>query len=87
VSETRLEIVEPCEHGEFGFHRVGEWYQCEGGPRRVLSIPTDQMVEAAAAAIWVKLPRYELFYPECERTARTVLTTAFNTLGIQETVK
>ena len=30
-------------------------------------------IEAAAAAVWNELPRYELMYPECERTVRVVL--------------
>jgi hypothetical protein len=92
MSEARLEIVEPCEHGEFGFHRIGEWYQCEGGPRRVLSVPTDQMVEIAAEALLqlrvgsIDSPTFGAFASDevYRYQARTILTAAFNTLGIQE---
>jgi hypothetical protein len=65
MSEARLELVEPCEHGERNNCGVGphclecpgtescfngvplhRW--CPGGSRRVLFVPTEEMVEAGA---------------------------------------
>jgi hypothetical protein len=92
MSEARLELVVECEHGEFGFHRIGEWYQCDGGPRRVLSVPTDQMIEAAAQTIDDEIggdiaPTLRKWPNLVHDVARAALTAAFNTLGIQETAK
>ena len=66
MSEARLELVEPCEHGVAGHCGVVttwpltaatnandlEGTTCPGGSRQVLSVPTDQMVEAAVSALW-----------------------------------
>jgi hypothetical protein len=52
--------------------------------RTVLSVPTDEMVEASAKAMFKAGADMEgNTYPR--RLARTALTAAFNTLGIQET--
>jgi hypothetical protein len=101
MSEARLELVEPCEHGVDGpcgmvtsypLRTAGDaldigYEECSGGSRRVLSVPTDQMVEIAAKAIHETTaaasdgPQFWL------TEARAALTAAFNTLGIQEPVK
>jgi hypothetical protein len=103
MSEARLELVETilCDHGVAGHCGVVttwpltaatnandlEGTTCPGGSRRVLSVPTDQMVEIAAKAIHETTaaasdgPQFWL------TEARAALTAAFNTLGIQEPVK
>jgi len=103
MSEARLELVEPCKHGWESTHclrdaegscphrRDGSFGPdvecfCPGGSRRVLSVPTDEMVYRAGEALWGMSKNGdpdEDFQPQ----ARVALTAAFNTLGIQETVK
>jgi hypothetical protein len=63
MGERRIELVEECEHGATSSctFTVGAWNSniaphfqslpCPGGSRRVLSDPTEQMVEAAATEI------------------------------------
>jgi hypothetical protein len=111
MSDTRLELVEPCEHGSQGLHYpeaeavwgvkdsagktgwgVDRGPRCPGGSRRVLSAPTEEMVEAAAMALLqlrvgsIDSPTFGAFASDevCRYQARTILTAAFNTLGIQE---
>lgn len=38
-------------------------------------------IETAASRIWNQLPRYELMYPECERTATVVLDAVLDVLS------
>ena len=92
MSEPRLELVESCGDGLFHdrrtFHNVETVtgsivaLRCDGVTRRVLSVPTDQMVEAATAEMAKRTGR-DIFVSDI----RAALTAAFNTLGIQETVK
>jgi hypothetical protein len=95
VSEARLELVETilCDHGVAGHCGVVTTWPlaaatnandlvgttCPGGSRRVLSVPTDQMVDAATAEMAKRTGR-DIFVSDL----RAALTAAFNTLGIQE---
>jgi hypothetical protein len=104
MSDTRLELVEPCEHGKHGVSVMNHWWDdplpndpkhqifCLGGSRRVLSVPTDQMVEAGNQAwhegwaAWWKNGEPDWSDPDeaGRRIVTEILTAAFNTLGIQE---
>jgi hypothetical protein len=88
MSEARLELVEPCEHGYVELPNDQSRHAqssvpggCPGGSRRVLSVPTDQMVDAATAEMAKRTGR-DIFVSDL----RAALTAAFN-VGIQETVK
>jgi hypothetical protein len=87
MSEARLELFEPCEHGYVELPNDQSRHAqssvpggCPGGSRRVLSVPTDQMVDAATAEMAKRTGR-DIFVSDL----RAALTAAFNTLGIQET--
>jgi hypothetical protein len=96
MSEARLELVELCEHGEAERHCPVHIYlyecghnvmdQCRGGSRRVLSVPTEEMVEVAAKTyVEAKYPMLDLATNVYDRELMlAALTAAFNTLGIQE---
>jgi hypothetical protein len=61
VSEARLELVEPCEHDWDGWHwvtpRNGPGWRCPGGSRRILTVPIDEMVLAAAKSYHAEVGR------------------------------
>jgi hypothetical protein len=97
ASTVRLELVYECGHDRtddecwetvctLTHGRLGHVFnscRCPGGSRRVLTVPTEEMVEAVALSLH--------FAGEGERSsgcyrdlARAALTAAFNTLDIQE---
>jgi hypothetical protein len=104
MSEARLELVEPCEHGFETDHYICDGCEnerwtahpqesverlCSAGSRRVLSVPTDQMVEAGIEMLCA-MGRGSVHESRAMRNAgnwaavRVILEAAFNTLDIQE---
>lgn len=82
----RLELVEACEHGEFDAHMLRK-DDCPGGSRRVLSEPTEEMVEpveAAAEAILDRMGKHEHTLDEWNKAmafARAALDGFFAAFG------
>ena len=91
MSEARLELVEPCEHGYVELPNDQSRHAqstvpggCPGGSRRVLSVPTEEMVDAAAVAYAHRVRPRKGVTKVFVGDIRAALTAAFNTLGIQE---
>jgi hypothetical protein len=97
MSEARLELVEPCEHEFETDHYICDGCEnekwtahpqesverlCSAGSRRVLSVPTEQMVEAGLQWMARRFP--VIARATARRMVYGALTAAFNTLGIQE---
>jgi hypothetical protein len=102
MSEARLELVETilCEHDYDGHHDTFECWThegrhkpepscfCPGNQRRVLSVPTEEMVRAFENAYWEYKRNNDVTdTPDHRKMFRAALTAAFNTLGIQEKVE
>jgi hypothetical protein len=89
MGERRLELVETCEHGSKfkERHRLedrpdSEW--CSGETRRVLSVPSEEMVEAAAKAMLGLHGRYGQRTTD-EAYVRAALTAALRITIEEET--
>jgi hypothetical protein len=107
ASTVRLEFVYECGHDRtddecwetvctLTHGRLGHVFnscRCPGGSRRVLTVPTEEMVEAAARAFWHRTAarpieewwneRLDGYRDVWREDARAALTAAFNTLGAE----